>query len=72
MRDQLLKTHGRAEQKGAASHLNLIKKTKCIPAAERENAMSDLRTAVLLEGMKPRIPHDFAEESLTRGKTSVV
>ena len=61
MRDQIGKMNqGSIELRKPKKQFNLIKATKRIPQAMRQNTMRDLRTAMLLEGMKPRIPRDFA------------
>ena len=58
--DKLLKKYATPKLSGKMpGHYNLIQKAKRVPQAERQKIMSDLRTAILLEGMRPRLPQDF-------------
>ena len=49
---------------------NLIKRTAKIPKPERQSTMRDVRTAVLLEGMKPRMPQGFGLDDVSGTKNS--
>ena len=55
-----------------SGRFNLIRKTKGVPRAYRQNTMRDLRTAMLLEGMKPRIPNDFGSDLSTDCKSPIM
>ena len=60
------------DPKRQSKNYKLIKRTAKIPKPVRQSTMRDVRTAVLLEGMKPRMPQGFGLDSIPATNNSTL
>ena len=60
------------DPKRQSKNYRLIKRTAKIPKPERQSTMRDVRTAVLLEGMKPRMPQGFGLDAVSGTNNSTL